>query len=682
LTFSEQQPIVSTRPHAFIAMPFGRKPGPEGVDIDFNRIYKELLVPAIEAAGLSPFRADQELNGGSILQDMFQQLLVADLVVADLTIPNPNVWYELGVRHALRSRGVVLMFAGKSPSAFDLYTDRKLRYSLLGDGPDPARLEHDRKALTDMVRGTMASWHERKISPVYYHLPNLQEPDWKSLRHAGGVKELWDQHDRWLAKLEVARENQCLGDLLVLADEGPVAAFRGEAWICAGIALRKSGQFALALEYLRKGLKLEPGHLAARRELGLCMQRLAYKNESGFSALQARQQYDAVLEDHPKDAETRALCGRLDKDAWVAAWRRSGASVEQQRIDAAYEDALLRSAIGSYERAYRSDPSHYFSGINALTLMHLAAHLGVQGAGDEHRRTVMAGAVRFAAENEADPKQRYWALASLGDLEVLAGTPESVTAAYKEALAVQGTDWFAVNSSRDQLKLLADLGFRPQAVNAGLAVLDRKFGQMERTAAWQPRQVLLFSGHMMDAPGRVTPRFPPSAEPLAAKAIADALDALGADSNDLALCQAAAGGDLLFLEACQQRSVNCQVMLPFPEPEFIQRSVRPSSGGQRWVDRFTAAVPREHTKVKVMPVELGELPAGGDPFERANLWLLYTALALGVQKVRFITLWNGGGGDGPGGTAHMLREVERHTGRVVRLDTRDLFKKALPQQAQ
>ena len=60
---------------------------------------------------MEPFRADEEKRAGDIIPDMFQELLVADLVVADLTIENPNVWYELGVRHALRSRGVVIVSA-------------------------------------------------------------------------------------------------------------------------------------------------------------------------------------------------------------------------------------------------------------------------------------------------------------------------------------------------------------------------------------------------------------------------------------------------------------------------------------------------------------------------------------------------------------------------------------------
>jgi hypothetical protein len=129
---------MSTRAHAFVAMPFGSKPGRDGKPIDFNRVFAELIVPALEDAGLRVFRADQEIRAGDIRTDMFQELLLADLVLADLTIDNPNVWYELGVRHALRARGVILVSGGGVPTAFDLYTDRKLQYGLRDGGPDPA----------------------------------------------------------------------------------------------------------------------------------------------------------------------------------------------------------------------------------------------------------------------------------------------------------------------------------------------------------------------------------------------------------------------------------------------------------------------------------------------------------------------------------------------------------------
>ena len=127
------------KPHAFVAMPFGKKPGQDGILIDFNVIYNDLIKPACEAAGLEVFRADEEQTAGDIKRDMFQELLIADLVVADLTLDNPNVWYELGVRHALRARGIVLIQGPREKQPFDIYTDRKLNYGLKNGVPDPMR---------------------------------------------------------------------------------------------------------------------------------------------------------------------------------------------------------------------------------------------------------------------------------------------------------------------------------------------------------------------------------------------------------------------------------------------------------------------------------------------------------------------------------------------------------------
>jgi tetratricopeptide (TPR) repeat protein len=673
---------MAARPHAFVAMPFGTKPAPKDADgkdpdasvqlIDFNRVYREYIQPALESAGFEVFRADEELRGGDIRTDMFQELLVADLVVADLTIENPNVWYELGVRHALRARGVVIVCGGKVTTAFDLYTDRKLRYGLKDGAPDPAQLEEDKRKLAEMVTTTMESWHGRKVSPVYHLMPNLQEPDWKSLR-IGDAREFWEQHDAWEQRIELSRRADRIGDLLVLANEAPIAAFRAEAWIKAGEALRRAERYAFALEHLEHGLDADPCNLRVLREMGICLQRLALAGALGHSIDRARQHYRNVLEIYPADAETWALLGRVDKDAWITAWDRPGATPQQKRDDAAYEDALLRAAIDSYTEGYGTSPGHYYSGINALTLMHLNRHLTGDRAHDRQMETI-AGAVRFAAECEADGRQLFWSKVTLGDLEVLVGTSETVTRAYKEAIAKNEKDWFALNSSRGQLQLLKDLDFHPDRVAAGIAAFDRALERVRKPEdRWRPRQVILFSGHMVDAPDRRPPRFPADKVPIAAEKIAEALDQLGAGPDDLALSQAAAGGDLLFLEACQQRGARCQVLLPFPEPEFIERSIVPSAGGDKWRERFFAMKERLKEPMLIMSVELGPPPRGVDPFERSNLWLLYTTLAWGVEKVRFVCLWNGGGGDGPGGTEHMYREVKQRTGRVTWIDTRSAW---------
>src|SRR5215831_11054053 len=125
---------------AFIIMPFGRKKAPDATEIDFAAVYAQLLAPAVEAAGLKPHRADAERRGGSIHADMFPDLLLAELVVADLTVDNPNVWYEIGVRHALRASGAVLTFALRSRLPFDLNGQRMLHYTLIDGAPNPATL--------------------------------------------------------------------------------------------------------------------------------------------------------------------------------------------------------------------------------------------------------------------------------------------------------------------------------------------------------------------------------------------------------------------------------------------------------------------------------------------------------------------------------------------------------------
>ncbi|MBX3325055.1 MAG: hypothetical protein U0223_09615 [Nitrospira sp.] len=186
----------------------------------------------------------------------------------------------------------------------------------------------------------------------------------------------------------------------------------------------------------------------------------------------------------------------------------------------------------------------------------------------------------------------------------------------------------------------------------------------------QSRHVLLFSGHMIDAPNRPKPRFPAAKESSAAQKIAEALDRLCAGSEDLAFTQGACGGDLLFTEACQQCGVTVQWLQPFDEPEFIQKSVVCHS--ETWRARYLEAKTKLTTEIRSAPRDLGPLPTRGDPYERCNLWLLSTAMSYGVRKVHFICLWDGGGGDGPGGTAHMYQEVNRQTGQVIWIDSRTL----------
>src|SRR5689334_5387978 len=127
-------PDEQLRPMCFMAMPFGPRSA-DGMTIDFNRTWA-FLHRGIENAGLQAIRADFEPGGGFIHKPMLERLLVAEYVVADLTLANPNVMYEVGVRHGASARATLLLCAssliGKIP--FDFKPLRMVSYDLAADG--------------------------------------------------------------------------------------------------------------------------------------------------------------------------------------------------------------------------------------------------------------------------------------------------------------------------------------------------------------------------------------------------------------------------------------------------------------------------------------------------------------------------------------------------------------------
>jgi hypothetical protein len=184
-----------------------------------------------------------------------------------------------------------------------------------------------------------------------------------------------------------------------------------------------------------------------------------------------------------------------------------------------------------------------------------------------------------------------------------------------------------------------------------------------------PSQVFLFSGHMIDAPGRKSPRFPADKEPLARQAIEDVLERLAAGPQDLAICGGACGGDLLFAEAALARGAALAMYLPFEVSTFLPKSV--TFAGGDWLARFEAA--RSACELHILPAERGALKPGEDPYEQNNLWMLEAASRFGAEKVQFICLWDGKGGDGPGGTQHLMQEVRERHGHAHWLDTTQLW---------
>ena len=651
--------------HVFVAMPYGTKE-----EIDFNKVYSDLIKPALIHEGYEVFRADEEQSAGNIRTDMFQELLLGDLVIVDLSIDNPNVWYELGVRHALRARGVILIKSKRDYMPFDIYTDRTLTYHIKNGVPDPDYLVKDMDNLRAMCRSTVSSWHGLKISPVYNLLRYLKEPDWKSLK-IEDAKAFWEKQDSWEGRIELARKGQRPGDILVLADEAPIQALRLEAYKTAGKALLKLGQFTLALEQIEKSLAISPEHIEAIQEKAILLGYL-----ENYDA--AKEWLDNVVKNYPQTAETWALIGDVERDVWVKSWREDNKSPEEMAKNAAYEDSLLREAIKPYIKAFTLNPSHYYSGNSAFSLLLLLKHLTGEEEDDQSPKLeILKGGVRWALESalaKEDPYTKdFSARLSFADFQLLTNETPEVEKAYKNAVIAVDKDWFALKTAIQRLLIFKDLSYRPTQVSAATQVLDRalqKLGMSEKQ--FQPRFVFLFSGHRIDGQGRREPRFPAKMEQIAAQAISSKLDELGARGDDLGLCGGACGGDLLFAESCLQRGLRLELRIPFKEPDFLNMSV--NYAGDVWRDRFYNVKKHPNTRFYIQPEELNVCPEGMNPFSRNNSWQLYTALSWTSEKVHFISLWDKKEGEGQGGTKHMRDAVLKHFGQVHILDTNELFK--------
>jgi hypothetical protein len=151
------------RPICFMVTPFGKKPTGGGentpAEVDFDALWNQALWPLLDGLGYAPVRADQDL-GASIITEMIERLALSDLVLADLSLPNANVYYEVGVRHAAREKGCVLIAADWSKQPFDTSQMRQLRYPLPnGKQPDPAAIKHSLEKGIQTMRDSLTPCH-------------------------------------------------------------------------------------------------------------------------------------------------------------------------------------------------------------------------------------------------------------------------------------------------------------------------------------------------------------------------------------------------------------------------------------------------------------------------------------------------------------------------------------------
>jgi tetratricopeptide (TPR) repeat protein len=402
-----------TRPLCFVLMPFGQKPSPSGRLIDFDAVYQELIAPAIAAARLEPLRADEEMTGGIIHKPMFEQLILCEYAVADLTTANANVFYELGLRHAVRPASTLLLFAkDASQLPFDVALLRALPYALGPDGK-PANSKADKTALADRLREARKAAAD---SPVYQLVEGF--PDIQRLK-TDVFRERVQYSEALKKKLATAREQGAEAVRTVEQALGNIADAEAGVVIDLFLSYRSVKAWQDMINLVPKMASPLAATVMVQEQLGLALNRAGRGDEAEQVLL------DLIARRGPS-SETYGILGRVYKDRWEAAVKSGDTFLAQ---------GLLSKAIDAYLKGFEADWRDAYPGINAVTLMELKEP-------PDPRREKLIPVVAYAVERRiAGGKPDYWDHATCLELAVLAKDEHGARNALGDALAVVREVW-------------------------------------------------------------------------------------------------------------------------------------------------------------------------------------------------------------------------------------------------
>lgn len=668
----------------FVIRGFGEKKDSGGTLIDFDRVDNELIKPAMEKTGLVGGTTAIVQGAGPIHQDMFQLILRAAVVICDITVHNPNVFYELGVRHALRKKYTVLIKGAPSDdrAPFDIAGLRYMEYSWANPGNDVQKL-------IDVINATKALDRETD-SPIFLMMPKLRQADSSSIRTVP---------PSFTHEVQIARSRKDKGWLRLLAEEVSHEIFERDALRLVGREQWALKDFEMAAKTWREVLAGDKDDIEANLALANVHERLYKLHRDPADLARSAQAIDRLLKRQDlspaERAEAQALHGRNLKTSWRLDFARL--DTPQARRDRAIDSRALE-AYDAYREAYRADLNHFFPGLAALQMGRILQSLSASAsfknlfAGNERK------AARYLEDLEEDLRELTpvvrmaiargcathqgsdltWARISAADLLFLdhLGEPpradhSAVLYAYRDAVP-KGE--FSMDSACGQLELFEQLGIGAEIVRAVMAIFDEPVAKAER-------HLVIFSGHTVDrtVPPTLPLRFPGSAQGRARELIEAAIRRLKGEIDDFSvLVSAAPGADILALEACRALGIKTWLCLPV-DRDIVVREIFKDYDPD-WRNRFLAladAQPAEQTFVLSDNGGLPEWMAARStmtPWSRGNHWMLHQAKAWGADKVTLLALWDHNKDDpSPNGTAEMLRLAQNTDGVYVEvIDCRPL----------
>lgn len=386
----------------YVLMPFGPKTNPfPGLPstINFDYVYDNLIDPAIRSAGLQPFRADQEMTSGSISRAMFERLLLCKYAVADLTTANPNVYYELGIRHAVRPWSTVLLYGNNAQLPFDIKDQSSQRYTFDENGSisDLKAAKERLSKLLGSIKQTIVS-APIEDSPLFMLLgqQGYKAPDLREFRsEIRQTIETSSDIRKSLSEIEHGRAG--LPRLKEVEDE----IFDGPDFGAP-----------LLLEVLTAYRRIE-----AWDEM---LQLIEKMPDSLKNAVTVQEQYAMALGRRKDfDRAEMVLKNLIDKRGPSSLTYSFLGVVQKARfltvrgIDEVKAWGALAEALDAFMAGFKLDPRVIFVGINLVLL------LEARGASDKNQQDVFPVVRYFINEAVASPRAGFWEHAAELELAVL-----------------------------------------------------------------------------------------------------------------------------------------------------------------------------------------------------------------------------------------------------------------------
>jgi hypothetical protein len=423
----------------FVDMPFGKKTDPRtGIEIHFDDVYERGIKPAIVDGGLEPVRGDQESGGGIIHSAMFARLLLSEFVVADLTTANPNVFYELGVRHTAKPYTTIPIFATIGDLPFDVALVRAVPYDLEDGKLTEEAAQRLHAGLTERIRAALEG-PVAQDSPLFQLFEAYPGVD-MSHQVTDVFRNRAEYSEKLRTRLAAAKSEGVEGLRTVEAELGDLRAVERGVLMDLYLSYRDvEGGFAEMVRLYEEFPSELRESVVAKQQLALALNR---RGEPG-DVERAVQILDVLLEESGGSAETYGILGRIHKDRYRAA-RAAG--------DGLVAEGALDEAIAAYTRGFEIEPADYYPGVNAVNLLVQKGTDEAQLEADRLVPLVTFAAVRKGGAESSD----YWTVATVLELALIGRDQGLATRVLPRLVTVKSEPWM-LETTADNLEMVMNL---------------------------------------------------------------------------------------------------------------------------------------------------------------------------------------------------------------------------------